>query len=313
MNNSLGYISAKYESGGNAGSVSSGNGDYGGISYGIPQFSSKEGSADSFIRWLKQNYPNIGELFGNLKAGTKDFGNKWKEVANNFSDFGDIQQEYAYQTNTIPFIERTKELTGVDLSRSRKLQELAISRANQHGSAGTYIFKDENGNLVINNNMSDDEIINATYNNLINRVGTFFRSSSKSVQKSVANRFKNEKQDLLNINGSSIIKDQLPSGYVGPLNKGQTYSGGISLPKGNTSALDDLEYNDETEKGSTAWYKKIWDTITNPMKKGVAGIGIALIIIVLLFLVFFALNNKIGSKIIKETKNIDVEKTLKGD
>lgn len=138
----------------------------------------------------------------------------------------------------------------------------------------------------------------------VNYEGTM---SKTNYQNAVAGRMKNLFGVDVNYNFSNnIIKNQIPSGYVGPLNKGQSYAEGIEMPSGSDYALEDTD--EEPEKGNVAWYKKIWDTITQPMKKGVAGIGIALIIIVLLFLIFFALNNKMGSKILKETKNIDVEK-----
>ena len=88
----IGVISAKYEAGGwNPGRVSSGNGDHGGVSYGMPQFSTTQGSAQSFVNWLKQKNPEIGNAFGNYSPGTTEFTNVWKNVAAQYGDtFGNL-------------------------------------------------------------------------------------------------------------------------------------------------------------------------------------------------------------------------------
>jgi hypothetical protein len=193
----LGAISAKYEAGGwNPGAVSSGKGDHGGVSYGIPQFSTATGSAKSFVNWLKQNNPDLGNVFGNYAPGTPEFSNAWKNAASRYGDaFGDMQNRYVYNTMVMPFVQRAKEKTGVDLNATPALRELAFSTAVQFGGAGTYAL----GN--INPNMSEKDIINAVYNNKINNVATYFRSSGKDVQNGVKNRFANERNDLLALAG----------------------------------------------------------------------------------------------------------------
>ncbi len=72
----LGKLSEKYESGGRGpGTVSSGKGDPGGVSYGTYQLASKIGRADEFV---KKYYP---DEFAGLKGGTEEFTKKWKELA----------------------------------------------------------------------------------------------------------------------------------------------------------------------------------------------------------------------------------------
>lgn len=75
----IGFISAKYETGGfNPGMISSGKGDFGGVSYGIPQFATNTGSADAFVTWLKEEDPEMGAYFKEYSAGTEEFSNAWK-------------------------------------------------------------------------------------------------------------------------------------------------------------------------------------------------------------------------------------------
>lgn len=72
----LGKLSEKYESGGRGpGTVSSGKGDPGGVSYGTYQLASKIGRADEFVQ---KYYPDV---FRGLKGGTEEFTRKWKELA----------------------------------------------------------------------------------------------------------------------------------------------------------------------------------------------------------------------------------------
>src|SRR3954468_17267270 len=72
----LGKLSEKYESGTRGpGTVSTGKGDPGGVSYGTSQLASKVGRADAFV---KRYYP---DRFKDLKGGTDEFTAKWKELA----------------------------------------------------------------------------------------------------------------------------------------------------------------------------------------------------------------------------------------
>lgn len=195
-NNGIGFISAKYESGGNGGSVSSGKGDAGGVSYGVSQFSSKVGSADKFISWLKQANPNMASAFKNYKAGTTEFSNAWKQTFSNYGeDFTNVQKQYTYNNYVKPLADLAKQKTGVDYTRSPALRELIYSTAIQFGS----------GNLglsalgKVSAGMSDADIINASYDNKISNYKNYFKSSSANVQESVKKRFINERQDVLQL------------------------------------------------------------------------------------------------------------------
>lgn len=187
----FGYISAKYETGGwNPGLVSTGEGDYGGISYGLPQFSTTTGSANNFVNWLKEVNSEIGELFTGLYAGTEDFGNAWKKAYEIYGDtFGSLQQEYAYNEIVAPVIEAVQKEYGVDLTRSPALLEMAYSTANQYGDS--YPFSD------INKNMTDAEIVSAVYDYKAMNVDRDFRGSSQDARNAIkTNRIPNERKDV---------------------------------------------------------------------------------------------------------------------
>jgi murein DD-endopeptidase MepM/ murein hydrolase activator NlpD len=212
-NDKLGFISAKYESGGyNPGAISSGKGDYGGVSYGVSQFSTKTGSADKFADWLKKSNPKIGSYFGNAKAGTTEFSNAWKKAYADFGDeFANLQTQYSYDNFVKPLADLAKQKTGIDYNRSPALRELIYSTAIQFG--GGNLGLSALGN--VNANMSDKEIINASYDKKISNYKSFFSSSSRDVQESVKNRFANERNDVLALLDSSGTSNG--AGFSNPL------------------------------------------------------------------------------------------------
>ena len=248
----LGFISAKYETGGyDGGKVSSGAGDYGGISYGIPQFSTTTGSADKFVNWLKQSNPEMGKYFGSSKAGTTEFSNAWKQVYSTYGDaFSNAQASYAYDNFVKPLADLAKQKTGVDYTRSDALKELVFSTAIQFGSGSLGLSALGN----VSANMSDTDIINASYDKKIANYKSFFKDSSSDVQESVRNRFANERNDVL-----ALVGNKLSNSYSGSNNiadAAQKYIGtpyvwgGESMSEGGMdcsgfvyNALKDAGYN----------------------------------------------------------------------
>lgn len=200
----LGKISAKYEVGGkNGDSISHTKGDYGGASYGLPQFSATTGSAKAFVNSLKGT--PYEQYFKNAGApGSKGFDEAWKAAYKlNPDDFTKKQQQYAYEKFASPFINRVKKEKGVDLNSTRALQELAFSTSVQFGggSLGVRALGD------INSGMNEKDIINTSFATKRNNVGRFFKSSSKQIQNSLRNnRFKTEEQDMLALLGQAPIK-----------------------------------------------------------------------------------------------------------
>ncbi len=77
----LGELSAKYETGGRGpGTVSTGAGDPGGVSYGSYQMATKMGTATRFV--TQAGFPWLSD-FQNLKAGSAPFTACWKRIAAN--------------------------------------------------------------------------------------------------------------------------------------------------------------------------------------------------------------------------------------
>ena len=234
----VGTISAKYEAGGfDGGIVSSGVGDYGGVSYGIPQFSSKAGSADNFVNWLKQTNPEIGNYFGNYKAGSAEFTNAWKKAYADYGDtFSEIQMSYAYDTIALPLANLAKEKFGIDYTRSPALQELVYTTALQFGPGSLGLSALGN----VTSDMSDTDIINASFDKKIANYKSYFKSSSAQIQEAARVRFGNERNDIL----------ALANGQYGNYSNG---SGNFVDLVGQRIA-NTANYNNSAAKGQCVWY-----------------------------------------------------------
>jgi hypothetical protein len=126
----LGKLSEKYESGNRGpGTVSSGKGDPGGVSYGTYQLASKIGRADEFV---KKYYP---EEFKGLKGGTPEFTKKWKELAAK-DPKGLHANEHAFikATHYDPQVRRLAKDLKIDVTkRSAAFRDVVWSVAVQHG------------------------------------------------------------------------------------------------------------------------------------------------------------------------------------
>jgi hypothetical protein len=127
---SLGKLSEKYESGGRGpGTVSTGRGDPGGVSYGTYQLASKLGRADEFV---KRYYP---DEFKGLKGGTDVFTRKWKELGDK-DPAGLRKNEHAFirETHYEPQVAKLAKELGLDVTkRSAALRDVVWSTAVQHG------------------------------------------------------------------------------------------------------------------------------------------------------------------------------------
>lgn len=200
----LGALSARYESNGDPGTVSSGRGDRGGVSYGSYQFATNTGSARSFADWLGRTHPNLGGRLAGLNPGTQAFSNAWRDIARTDRDaFQAAQHEYIASRFYEPArrnVERA--VPGLDFGqRSRALNDVLWSTAVQHGQEGAAtIF----GRALAGRNaasMSDADIIRAVYQERGKRTQGgalyYFTRSSADVQAGVANRFRSELRDAL--------------------------------------------------------------------------------------------------------------------
>ena len=198
----LGALSAKYETGGRGpGTVSTGAGDYGGVSYGSYQMASKMGVPTRFV--TQAGFPWLQD-FANLTAGTPQFTAVWKRIASQQpDDFQKAQHAYIKKTHYDLLVAKILSDDNRDVhTRSRAVQDVVWSTAVQHGGAtpivhracATLSCKQTDPNY-------DGQLIRAIYAERGRKKPdgslAYFSKSSAGVQTGVANRFKNELQDAL--------------------------------------------------------------------------------------------------------------------
>ena len=196
----LGKLSEKYESGGRGpGTVSTGRGDPGGVSYGTYQLASKVGRADAFV---KKYYP---KEFAGLKGGTPEFTAKWKELAAS-DPKGLHANEHAYikETHYDPQVKKLAKDLGLDVAkRSAAFRDVVWSVAVQHGP-NTDVITAAVKPLVEKkkvDELTDEEIIRAVYaergrKDADGKLARFRRVSDDWIP-GLTKRFENEMKDAL--------------------------------------------------------------------------------------------------------------------
>jgi len=198
----LGALSAKYETGGRGpGTVSTGAGDRGGVSYGSYQMASKMGVATRFVK--QPGFPWLAD-FQNLTAGSADFTACWKRIAKNQTDaFQKAQHEYIKKTHYDLLVAKILNEDGLDVNtRCHTLQDVVWSTAVQHGGATSIVHKALVKCTAARTDPGfDEQLIRAIYAERGRKKAdgnlAYFSKNSPNVQKGVANRFKNELNDAL--------------------------------------------------------------------------------------------------------------------
>jgi type VI secretion system (T6SS) spike protein VgrG3/LysM domain-containing protein len=205
----LGKLSAKFETGNRGpGTVSTGAGDRGGVSYGSYQMASKLGVV---ARFLAQLDPPFRSKFGNLVPGTGQFTAVWKKLAIDQRDeFQARQHAFIKKTHFDPLAAKIKKEDGLDVTtRSQALQDVIWSTAVQHGGASSipHVALTRVG-IKPDNPEFDKKLIVAIYAERGRRRAdgmlAHFSKNSANVQKGVANRFRDEQSDALKMLSNEV-------------------------------------------------------------------------------------------------------------
>lgn len=194
----LGQTSTHYETGGRGpGTVSSGRGDRGGVSYGSYQFATNTGGVREYL-----DQSRYGPRFQGLQPGSRAFTAKWKQLARDDAGFADDQHDFVrdkYYT-----VQRDAlGARGIDLrARGRAVQDALWSTAVQYRALTPGIFENALqgafGPDFELSRLSDEQIVAAVQDYKAAHVRTLFASSPR-LWDSLGKRARSEKASLVTL------------------------------------------------------------------------------------------------------------------
>ncbi|HWS54049.1 MAG TPA: LysM peptidoglycan-binding domain-containing protein [Pyrinomonadaceae bacterium] len=200
----LGKLSERYETGGRgAGTVSTGAGDAGGVSYGSYQMTSKP-NGGTVKRFVSQPDFPFRDQFRNLTPGGSDFSAVWKRLAAAQPEqFQSAQHDYIKKTHFDPLVQKIINEDGLNvLTRSGALQDVIWSTAVQHGPANSIPHRALAALGARPEDADFDRLfITAIYaergRKRADGALAYFSRNSPAVQNGVARRFRDELKDAL--------------------------------------------------------------------------------------------------------------------
>lgn len=231
-NAELGILSKKYEAPGGVGTVSTGVGDPGGVSYGSWQLSTNAGTLGAYLK----DTPDYAKFFGNAKPGTPEFTQRWKEIAKaDPKGFEKSQHDFLYKKNFKGVLDYATS-KGIDTS-SKTIQNVLWSQAIQHGLKGNKtIINDALKNVDPKNN---EEVIKAIYqsrSSYVNGLKMDGRTKASCIK-----RYKNEGSDALAMlanekSGKPQVKTDDKTSTSSETNESTETKAQVSTSKGDTNA-----------------------------------------------------------------------------
>lgn len=199
----LGDLSAKYESNGDPGAISSGWGDLGGVSYGCYQLASNTGSVQSFLQWLKDIGHTYGQSLGNLVPCTPNFDALWRTIAKvDGENFKQLQHGYIKEKYYDPAVELLRRYYFNIENHSEVMQDVIWSRAVQYGAGNIVEMFEDAVHCLGHDNLSyvddlyfDEAMIRTIY--LAVCRSEEWTNGSPALREGLYNRFENECREAL--------------------------------------------------------------------------------------------------------------------
>lgn len=203
----LGELSANYESNGNPATVSGGQGDAGGISYGAYQFASNMGVPQKFVEWAlsypDENLRNYGRVLSQYEINSQEFIDTWVSIGNTDPQgFLQLQHDYTKECYYDSGVSNLMDWYGFNIDdHSESLKNVLWSACVQFGSYyGTKNFR-EAAELVGEDlsNISDKDLIYNIYEVRLNDMS--YSSGSPSLRPGLFGRWRSEREDALEMLG----------------------------------------------------------------------------------------------------------------
>ncbi len=193
----LGKTSKHRESGSQGpAAISSGKGDFGGVSYGSYQLASNTGTLDEYLKATH----NYNHAFDGLKPKSEAFNQKWRELAKSDPGFHQSQHDFIAASHYEPFIRNLAKENYDFTDRGKAIQDMAWSTSVQYGSGQKTVDKIKRAETESGLDFStatDAEIITAVQDSKLRHYKQDFKNSKPNVQEGVRNRIPAEKADLL--------------------------------------------------------------------------------------------------------------------
>jgi len=203
----LGQTSAWFETRGRGtATVSGGQGDHGGVSYGAYQLSSAMGTVKEYLDQSRYKAD-----FDGLTPGTAEFSAKWKELATQPA-FGEEQHDFIKRTHYDVQMATLKH-DGLDLShRGPAVQDAVWSTAVQTRNLTPSLFenglKEKFGDHYDLAKLTDKDIVEAVQDYKYSHTETLFRKSPTQWD-SLKERALQEKADLVQFAETGVPVDTL--------------------------------------------------------------------------------------------------------
>lgn len=190
----LGEISERYESAG-PGTISTGQGDYGGASYGTYQLSTNQGTLAEYLAQSRYR-----DEFRDLEPNTPAFNATWRNLADQDPGFGQDQTDFIHDTHYSEQLNRLKS-AGIDLSdRGPSVQEALFSTSIQYRRLTKNVFenglKEVYGDHYDLTRLSDRDIVSAVQDYKLSHTEQLFQNSPRLWDQLRA-RATSEKDDLI--------------------------------------------------------------------------------------------------------------------
>jgi hypothetical protein len=227
-------LTAYLESRGDAGAVSSGAGDHGGVSYGTFQLSSLTSGVQGFLGYISNT--KEGKML--LKAGAVDsepFKSMWRKLGKTDKHFAELQAQYNIVHYFDPIMKHLAA-AGLDFSSYGLGVKAMLDRtANQFGYTGgaSIVTAALHGKDITK--MSEADVITTIENHKLHNIGTFFRSSSSAIQAGVAREIAMEKDFALKLN-KGTLKNKSKKSPIGAKKAGPSPKGVVPVKKGGKTA-----------------------------------------------------------------------------
>jgi LysM repeat protein len=206
----LGSLSSKYETGGRGpGTVSSGVGDAGGVSYGSYQMTSRP-DGGTVARFVAAAAFPWRARFAGLMPGSPEFSAAWRALVAEAPDaFFEAQHAFIKRTHFDPLVGKMAAEDGLDVTlRAPAVQDVVWSTAVQHGPNTPVVHRaivaaGGAPSLQPVTVERDRRLIIAIYAERGRRSAAgnlvYFARNSRAVQDGVARRFRDEERDALSM------------------------------------------------------------------------------------------------------------------